>query len=236
MGAPRGAEGPDGAFGHTRAQQSWTLVYKENKYSESSSSLTLSGELGFEAGLRLDGYASVTGLSNWVRIGLTLEAGVYIDGKGIVNITSNPNESNYAAVYFETGLYLRASFNYKIIKWSDDISFLDKKFPLATFGYDRAYFSYTEELDTMVISDDTPLDLNTLLAVKYYDIHKEQSVDEILSLSSKLYKVKIKLKSGENCRIVNNKIVIDSDAPCRFTDEIIIEVTGNTSWKKYVKN
>ncbi len=218
-----------------RLQNGNVTTYSEATKSETDSSLKLSGRVEFRAGLRLDGYVSIVGLSKWARIGMYIEAGPYIEAKGIVYLTSNPNEENYAAAYLSTGLYVKSSIYFKLFLFDGEATFLNQKFPLAQWGYDRAYFSYTKDIDELEISEDTSLDLNTLLAVRYYDIHKDISIDDVLSLTSDLYEVKIYLKNGEHCRIVNGKIIIDSDAPCGFTDTIIIEVDGNTTWQKYVK-
>ena len=209
--------------------------YSETKKSEADSTLKLSGRIEFSAGLRIDGYVSIVGLSRWVRAGIYVEAGPYIEAKGIVYLTSNPDEQNYAAAYFSSGFYVKSSVYYKLFSLGGEASLLNKKFPISQLGYDKAYFSYTKDIDELEISRDTALDLNTLLAVKYYDIHNEKSVEDVLSLTSNLYTVNIYLRNGQHCQIINGKIIIDSDAPCHFTDIIIIEVDGDTSWKEYVK-
>ena len=220
-----------------RLQHGRVTTYQNSKTSDSQSYLKMSGSLGFKAGLRADGYVSIVGLSKWIRAGFYIEAGAYIDANGIVYVTNEPGIENYAAAYFSVGVYVDASAYYKLFSLDGSVSIINnKKFPIATFGYDKAYFSYTKELDKMEIESNTALDLDTLLAVKYYDVQKETSGDEVLSLNSKYYTVTITLENGEHCRIVNGRIIVDSDAPCRFTDTIIITVTGNTSWKKYVKN
>ena len=219
-----------------RLQNGRVNSYSNTTKSESESTLKMSGRVDFKVGLRADGYVSIVGLSKWIRAGFYIEAGAYLEGKGIVYITTEPGIENYAAAYFSTGLYVDSSFYYKLFGLSGDASVIDnKKFPIATFGYDRAYYSYTNDVDNIEISSDTTLDLNTLLAVKYYDVQGEKSVDDVLNLNSNLYKVEIKLASGEHCRIVNGRIIIDSDAPCIFTDTIIITVSGNTTWQQYVK-
>ena len=209
--------------------------YSETTKSESESTLKMSGSMEFQAGLRIDGYVSVVGLSKWIRAGMYIEAGPYLEAKGIVYLTSNPDEQNYAAAYFSTGFYVKSDCYYKIFKIKGDKTILDKKFPMSQLGYDKAYFSYTKDIDQLEISENTDLDLDTLLAVKYYDIHEGASKEDVLSLSSELYEVNIYLKNGEHCSIVGGKIIIDADAPCSFTDSIIIKVKGDTTWKKYVK-
>ena len=220
-----------------RKQNDRIVTYKDCLKDESGSTLELKGKMEFQVGLRVDGYVSIVGLSRWIRLGFNLEVGPYIELQGVIRLSDKEVENNIAAAKLSTGLYLKVSVYYKALILGGEFSILDEKFPFATWGYDRVYYSYTDSLEKMYINGNTKLDLDTLLAVKYYDIVNMDSVDEVLSLESSLYDINLTFKYGEYCTVddLTGEIKINQDAPCKFKDIIIIEVLGNTEWNEYKK-
>ena len=219
-----------------KLQSGKIVPYSKEHSSSTEENLKMTGKMDFSTGVRVDGYVSIVGLSKWVRAGIYVEAGGYAQANGIVYVSNQSDTNNYSAAYFTFGVYVKSSGTYKLFSKEGEISILDKRYPLATYGYDKAYFAFVNnDIEKIELSENYVLDLNTLLEANYYDVQNETTKTEVLSLNSSLYRVKIYLQSGKYCKIANGRIIIDSDAPCKFTDTLIIEVTGNTSWKKYVK-
>ena len=204
---------------------------KESKVLENS--LTMMGKAEIRAGLFIDANISVKGLSKWIRAGLSAEVGMYAKLSGILSLSTTKNE-NYAAAYFEVGVYVDVQAYYKLVKLNDDFEIYADEWPLFALGYANAYFAYETYYDELEIDSSYDIAEENLLSVKYFDLKTMEAKKDELSLSElEKYKVNIEFADGRYCRIENGKIVATSDAPCYFTDKITITVDCDDSWKDF---
>lgn len=229
----------ENTFG-VRVQGGALRTYSSQKTLEDTSDFTMMGSLDFKVGLQTDVYASVLGLSHWLRAGFTAEAGMYLKMDGIVHITKDPNVNNYAAAYFESGPYVDVSAYYHVFKWSGNASIYKKEFALFVYGYDKAYYGYVNEApeDIIKVDDKTSyeLDLTDILSVYYYDVQEHKTDKETLKASeTALYQIVFEFGHGEYWTVQDNKLKLSDKALCEFTDTLTIRIVGNTTWKKYVK-
>jgi|GEM_PF-2415106 len=214
-----------------------TYSWREDE--ETISELTVMGSMEFKIGIKGDLNVSIIGLSKLARAGFTIEAGLYMEADGILHVSNSTTENNYAAIYFEAGPYIDIQVYYKLLFFEGSATIYAQKFPIFVYGYEKAYFAYVNDIDKIAIKGDEEYNLETsgLLDVSYYDVRNHQTKTETLSVDEEvIYSIIFEpKKSGANCVFMDGKLKAADDAPCTFTEEWVLTISGNTTWKKYVK-
>ena len=192
------------------------------------------GRAEFRAGIGIDAYLSVVGLSSFLRLGIYGEAGIYAEAAGVVHLSTADN--NYAAAYLEAGLYAKIEAYYKAFFWEGSADIVNAQWPLWAYGYERAYHSFANHFDELSIGGNLSLTEAGLLDVNYFDLRTLSGKTSTLSPNGVAgqYTVSFNLESGEYCSVQNGVLVVHSDAPCSFTDTLIVSVQGTAAWKEYV--
>ena len=192
------------------------------------------GRAEFRAGIGIDAYLSVVGLSSFLRLGIYGEAGIYAEAAGVVHLSTADN--NYAAAYLEAGLYAKIEAYYKAFFWEGSADIVNAQWPLWAYGYERAYHSFANHFDELSIGGDLSLTEAGLLDVNYFDLRTLSGKTSTLSPNGVAgqYTVSFNLESGEYCSVQNGVLVVHSDAPCSFTDTLTVSVQGTAAWKEYV--
>ena len=192
------------------------------------------GRAEFRAGIGIDAYLSVVGLSNYLRFGIYGEAGIYAEAAGVVHLSTEDN--NYAAAYLEAGLYAKIEAYYKAFFWDGSADIVNAQWPLWAYGYERAYHSFVNHFDELSIGGNLSLTEAGLLDVNYFDLRTLSGKTSTLSPNGVAgqYTVSFNLESGEYCSVQNGVLVVHSDAPCSFTDTLTVSVQGTATWKEYV--
>ena len=214
---------------------------KIKPYSNNVSKTTLEnhcsvmGKIEVRAGVLVDVSINIAGFSKYVGAGITAEVGAYAEISGILS-WSGTNDSDYMAAYFAVGIYLDVNAYYKILWWDGEVDVFNKKFPLLTMGYERAYFGYTTYLDELAITNSFDIAEEDLLKVKYFDLTTMTTkTDELSVFGGTKYKVNITFADGRYCEIKNGCIVPKEDAPNEFTDVMVITVTCDAKWASFKK-
>ena len=192
------------------------------------------GKAEFRAGIGIDAYLSVVGLSNYLRFGIYGEAGIYAEAAGVVHLSTADN--NYAAAYLEAGLYAKIEAYYKAFFWEGSADIVNAQWPLWAYGYERAYHSFANHFDELSIGGNLSLTEAGLLDVNYFDLRTLSGKTSTLSPNGVAgqYTVSFNLESGEYCSVQNGVLVVHADAPCSFTDTLTVSVQGTAAWKEYV--
>ena len=192
------------------------------------------GRAEFRAGIGIDAYLSVVGLSNYLRFGIYGEAGIYAEAAGVVHLSTADN--NYAAAYLEAGLYAKIEAYYKAFFWEGSADIVNAQWPLWAYGYERAYHSFANHFDELSIGGNLSLTEAGLLDVNYFDLRTLSGKTSTLSPNGVAgqYTVSFNLESGEYCSVQNGVLVVHSDAPCSFMDTLTVSVQGTAAWKEYV--
>ena len=200
-----------------------------------SNDLNFVGKADFRAGLSFDLNLNIMGLSKWARVGVCADIGFYANLSGVLN-WSGVTEENYAAAYFEAGIYLSIEAYYKLFDLNDRKTIYDLEVPLIVMGYDKAYFAYVNQIETLDV--DGAYDINQLLEVKCFDLKELKTSQEWLNVleENDAYTISIELKDGTYFSIQNGQIIESADAPCIFSDTLTISITGNGDWKDFRKN
>ena len=203
--------------------------------------LSLVGKAEFKFGIKVDVKVSFGGiLSKYLYVGISAEVGVYADITGVYQKDFLNNKETYAAAYLEAGCYLDIKAYYNVFGWSNSVKIFSQKFPLLSLGYNKAYYSFNEYVDTLDISGGFSLADKISLKVKYYDLKTMSSATDTISLGgdSKNYSVNMYFDSGKYLSVdKNGKITVKSNAPCVFTDTLHIKVVGkNSDWGVYSSN
>ena len=193
------------------------------------------GEIEIRAGVLVDVNINFLGLSKLASAGVTAELGAYARLAGVLSWSAVSDE-NYMAAYFEVGAYLDVGVYYKLLIWDGEASLLEKKYPILTLGYSRAYFGYETYLDSLTITNSYDIAAQDLLKVKYFDLtNMTTKTDELSMFESSKYKVKITFEDGEYCDVLGGCIVAKDGAPEEFTDVMIITVESNATWSTFKK-
>ena len=199
--------------------------------------LTLLGKCEAKVGLMVDVNVNISGLSRWIRAGITAEVGAYADAYGVlyINLNVQNTDTNYAAAYCEIGAYLDIDAYYKVFWQDGNGNLYEQKWPLIQLGYDKAYYGYVTPIEELAVNNS--YDIQNLLDVKYFELKTLKTKQERLNINGvrNLYEVKISLKEGKYFSISNGKIIEKSNAPCHFEDTLTIQIIGKTSWGQYVK-
>ena len=213
--------------------------YNSKEFKVIENALTLMGKAEVRAGLQLDVNVNIKGLSKWIRLGVTAEAGMYARLNGILyySFIDTDNGENYAAAYFEVGIYVDVQAYFKLFAWDGDVTIYSDEFPLIVMGYSKAYFGYETYLDKIEIDGYYDIDAQNLLSVKYFDLKTmESKTGELLLSETEKYRVSIAFADGRYCKIEEGRIVATNDAPCYFTDKMTITVDSDDSWKDFKKD
>ena len=210
-------------------------TYIERYQQEPINELDAIGKAEFRAGIGLDAYVSVLGLSSILRAGIYGEAGIYAEAAGVAHLSSEGN--NYAAAYLEAGLYAKVQAYYKAFFWSGEANIVSAEWPIWVMGYDRAYHSFVNYFDELSINGNTSLARAGLLDVYYFDLRTLTDKTGTLSANGVKgqYSISFELENGEYCSVRNGMLYVDADAPCTFTDTLTISVEGASTWKEYVR-
>ncbi len=206
------------------------------KSQKAKQDFTIIGEVHFKCGVEAELYVTITGLSKWLKVGLSAGAGVYSDASGIYSISSSQSgNTRYAAAYFEIGIYAEINAFYKLLCWEDNKTLVEGKFPFFAKGYDRAYYAFAEQPETLEITDNYELQADDLLKVKYFDLKTIAAAEETLKFEdpSDDYTVTLRLVDNKYCRLVNGVIDVFDNAPRSFTATLVVTVKGNSDWRDY---
>lgn len=202
-----------------------------------SNKLTAVGYCKISVGLLVDANVNISGLEKWIRAGVTAEVGLYSEAAGVLNLSFIEEEKteNYAAAYFEAGIYLDIEAYYKVFKWKGDVDIYSDEWPILQMGYERVYYSYVSPIDTLEI--DEAYNIESLLDVKYIELKTLSTGQEKLKIDgvAGIYDITLSLGNGEYFKIVDGRILITASAPCYFEDSLIIKVKGNAKWSNYIK-
>ena len=219
-----------------RLQNGRVDTYTVKSQKTNTNELHVVGKAEFKYGIKADLYVSVVGLSKYVRAGMSAEAGVYAEIAGVAHI-SFIDDNDYAAAYLEAGLYFEIDAYYKLFKWQGSTEIYSAKLALLAYGYDRAYYGYTDYIESVNISDECNISSLISLKANYYDLQTMNTAQEVLSLLGVdgKYNVELWLENGTYLEIVNGKLCLKNNHPCKFTDVLHIVVTGDNTWTKYVK-
>lgn len=219
-----------------RLQNSKIHTYKSEVSKKiTKNELTLVGQAHLRTGLSVSLKVGVSGLTDFMNISMTVQAGIYSDVYGVVRLSTT---DQYAAAYFEFGVYVDIDASYKLAWLTGSVDLYSQTFPIQRLGYDKAYFAYSEYVEYLDIKKDYDIKSSNLLKTKYFNLKNLSEVDgEKLDINGKsgLYSVSLKLESGKYATISNGVIKMKSNAPCYFTDKLIIEVKGTAKWNNYVK-
>ena len=198
--------------------------------------LTLMGKAELRIGFMVDANVTVQGLSSKLRAGVTAEIGMYANLYGILRLSSVSHE-NYAAAYFEAGVYIDVKAYYKVFWWENDFTLYAAEFPFFTMGYEYAYYAYENYVDKIVIDTVYNIAAEDLLKVKYFklDTNMTTYTGELSMSETSKYRVIITFEDGRYCYVDNGVIRARDNAPCIFTDKMTITVECDDSWKDYRK-
>ena len=193
----------------------------------------ITGSIRAEIGVLAEVRLGVRFIARHVYVGISGEAGIYVDVKGVYHLDSAASEQYYAA-RFEIGYYTEVRCTYKIIGIlrADSFPIRDKEFvPIFNSGDDRIYNRFDSYEDSMTVSNTRHYYLdNNLLKVTYYDL---------LDLESKVGYMNWgeKKQYGFNCvfrdadgnvvdyiTFKDGAIIISDDAPESFTVYMEVEV------------
>ena len=111
--------------------------YTDVHNSANSSALVFAGKADFRAGIEVDAFISLVGLSKYMRAGIGFEVGGYFTVAGCVNVLAG----QYAG-FIEMGAYWKADVYYKIFSLSGEWVLAEKSYPLFSYGYEEAIMSY----------------------------------------------------------------------------------------------
>ncbi|MBR4032823.1 MAG: leucine-rich repeat domain-containing protein [Clostridia bacterium] len=204
--------------------------------SNSSQSLDMMGRMELRIGGALEVRVGFTGLTKVCYIGFTVEAGLYVDVRGILHASSQNNEfdSVYYAAYFETGIYSEADFDIKIFWWDKNFSIHEKKYPLLFCGYDRVYYQFSEyDRAVNITNGKTSIDSLDILEVDYIFLPDltEKSTELSATGKSGHYTVSYSFINPDGSKnnyisVQGGYLVIDDAAPDEFTVTMIVTIEG----------
>ncbi len=218
-----------------RLQKDDTHTYKTVEKTVLNNELNIVGDVSLEIGLDAEVYLTFVGLAKYIQAGFSVEAGIYSDLSGILHYDGVNKDESYYAAYLEAGINLDINLYYKLFKWYGEFTIYENKFKLLELGYDKVYYDYDNYIDEIII--DTKIDVNdyNLLNVNYYDMNDNMFGVDVLTLDSNYYTISFELEKGEYLYIDGTSIYTIKDAPSYFEDKLIINVTSNNKWNKYVK-
>lgn len=104
----------------------------------------------------------------------------------------------------------------------------DDKLPLVTLGYDKVYYGYSVSDEEWYVHNTK--EINEKISVEYFDLSTLKKKTEKLDLYaiSSLYDVSFRFEYGY-CKIVNGKIIVNSNAPHKFKDILYVSFKGKTN-------
>ena len=216
-------------------------TYIKNGNPEVHQMLHLIGSARAEAGVILYADISVAGMNEWMNIGLNARVGAYAELAGVLHFEDNLEdgkyyENDYAAAYFEMGIYCtiqgKAKFpNVDEEKLKTDVYGGDV--PIFTAGYDKVYHSFVEYEKTIEVSDGTNLNDVDLLMVKYLDLRTmDEDIAELDAAGkSGKYTVRYEFYNTDGTQnkyfsVKNGVINIADGAPEEFTVTMYVYVEG----------
>ena len=221
-----------------RLQNGSMKPYEQKHQEIKEHSIKLMGEAELRVGFEVDATIEIAVIGKWANAGVRAGVGVYARIAGIY-LDSNLNEPgiDYAAAYFEMGVYVNVTAHYTLLWFNGELTILDYEFPFFVMGYDAAYFAYKEYVDTLVIDGSYDIEKEDLLVASYYNLQKMEEAEKELDVNgTDKYKVIISFEDGRYCRVENGVIVPTDDAPCYFEDKITIKVEGTADWIAYKKH
>ncbi len=213
--------------------------YSESNDEVKEHSIQMMGMAEVRVGFAIDANVAVAVIGPWANAGLRAGAGCYARVAGVyVDMDLNSDDgADYAAAYFEMGIYVDVEAYYTLLFWHGEITILDKEFPLFALGYDTAYYSYVNYVDTIKLGKGEVFDIgkNDLLLANYFDLKTLTSkVSEIDVNETEDYTVTISFEKGY-CKVSGGIVTIKEDTPCNFVDTMVITVEGNDEWWSYKK-
>ena len=212
-------------------------LYKTVSGSASSSDWMIAGKLDIRAGLRVDFYVGVTGLSKYIKAGVTFEAGGYFVIAGV----ANPNRGQWAAK-MERGAYIKIEAYYKVFSLSNSWNLAEQRWSTFSFGFDEAIVGYTNTSlnnSTLALTNkETSLFDLPMMRVNVLDVEEVDMSIKCLSLKSSQYTIDVQVKGGQWLSYDKNtgKLIVKSGAPLYFKDQITVKVTPKyKSWSVFTQ-
>jgi len=204
-----------------------------------SQTLHFAGSVRTEAGVLLNADVSVIGMNEWLNVGLTARAGAYADLAGVLHledvITDESHfENDYAAAYFETGLYFEMYGKAKVPFLGEmRTDSIGGDIPVYMAGYNKVYHSYAEYERTIEVGDGTDLNEVDLLMVKYLDLTSmSENLTELdaAGIGGK-YNVRYEFYNADGTQneyfsVKDGVIDIADGAPDEFTVTMYVYVDG----------
>lgn len=201
-------------------------------------SIALMGYAELRVGFEVDATLEIAVIGKWANVGISAGVGVYARLAGVfVDTNIGDGRIDYAAAYFELGIYIEVNAHYTLLFWSGELTILDVTIPIFSLGYDRAYYSFSELNESLVIDGSYNIAEEDLLMADYFDLRKmAKKSDELVLDGTDKYQIIITFEDGKYCKIENGVIVATDDAPCYFTDKMTITIVGNRDWINFEKN
>ncbi|MBE6147152.1 MAG: hypothetical protein E7168_02330 [Firmicutes bacterium] len=144
-------------------QNGETKTWSRKGTLKSNFNFSLKGAVGIRAGIRVSASLSVLGMNDLYSIGISLEAGVYFEFKGFVNVSLQINNTKVdssinGGVELEVGVYVELDFIWNCWPFGmdskDDYTLFNKKFPLYEFTTLGNNLGFDNVSDT---SEDNPV-------------------------------------------------------------------------------
>ena len=218
-----------------RSSSHGAQVYKTVNSRVTTSDWLVAGKFDMRAGLRVELYVSIAGLSKYIKAGVGFEAGFYFTMSGCASINRG-----YLAAKIERGVYIKLDAYYKIFSISGSWDFVEEKWSLSSFGYDEAIVAYCNaNLNNATLSlakNKTDLFDLTLLKVNVMNVDDVSMSIDSLDVDSNQYTIKVTVKNGKWLSYDKNtgELIVKKGAPLYFKDQITIEVTPKyKAWSAY---
>ena len=210
--------------------------YQDVHNSASSSALIFAGKVDIRAGVRVDAYISLVGLSKYMRAGIGFEVGNYFTIAGCVSVFSG----QYAG-FIEMGAYWQADLNYKIFSLSGQWVLAEKSYPIFSYGYEEALMAYNNRekiedgtIKIQMVDPSMNLLSSDVLSVSLLDAESATVSATYLKHNSDQYTVTVKLQDGS--RLSYNKdtgvLSVKAGSPTFFEERITISVAtkAKSAW------
>lgn len=215
------------------------LYYGTNPIPNESSreSLDMVGTMKFKIGGAVRANVGFTGLVRFCYIGVSAEAGLYAEARGVLHASTKDGESDtgYYAAYFEAGVYAGVDINMNILWWTKDISLYEEKRPFVICGHDRAYYQFSEyDREIEITGGKVSIDSLDILKVDYLYLPSMSQKNEELSPTGKSGRYTVSYQflnpdGSENTyvSVQNGYIVVSDSALGDFEVTMIVTVQGD---------
>lgn len=209
----------------------------------STKSLSLIGTIGVDAGLHVRFGIGVCGLEDYLNVSIYADIGVYlsIGGYGVWTWTDSPSGNTFEAMggfIFEVGWYASIGVGLSIFFIDISVDFVRIRKPFYTTTNNDYFISAPNIEDNKIYLETNKERVKDLgiLTITHFDstfmtigqetYDPEQEMDYLDDRGNNQHgkAFKFSFASGEHIKYDNGYLVVDDDAPCRFTDTLIIDV------------